>query len=773
MPATAWKGLVTGQELELAFKQRTKKTLREKVDLALVEKYEEQGFIKQSSSSKKATMIYNKTEQENFEDRIWRLLKRLKFTHMNMNDSFGIPYTDDPEVNPKQIDVFAFDGKVALVIECKQADVSDPKVQKAADFKPDIMEIRGNMAYQTKEIREYFEDPKIDVGFVFFTSNYRVSEANKRVAKGFDISVLNEYDLEYYEKMYSIMGEYAKTQILCDIFRGKKVNAVGCSVPAIKGKLGDYDVYTFMIKPCDLLPLSYVAHKKMNGQDDGAYQRIINKKRMEHIRDYVVREGGYFANNVIINIDSEEKIFECEAPESTDPQWGTLKLPSKYQAAYVIDGQHRLYGYSGTKAAYESYIPVTAFHNLESSMQSKIFVDINNNQKRVNANLLIKVNSESMRESDKEKEWTLPICIQAVEEMSKEPKNPLFSKIKDEFDPNSNGTITLRALESGFKRSNLIGRNYENKNPFAVGPLFAYGEDPKAATLDKVKKFLTKVYTNLRTNAPDQWDDLNKERQFLLTNNGFETMMHVLYELIKYYCDIEKTTEQSPESIYTKIDRYIGEIGKAFEKMSQNEIQAYKKRSGYGGIDTCVCEMLLIINNNHDDFCPTTLKEYKEKTAEHYTTNVENKLPVLEEAIKDAVKVALETKYVDTKWYRYEGFSDIARKMNNLKFDSGDEDADILDFMDINFAYEIIKASDWNKFGPIFGVKSSNNSRSKKDRTSWIDDLTFYKKKLRDYQKIAVDEYTRFEEIYQTLTNKFKDIQMAEEEDDEPEQFDD
>ncbi|MBQ7405913.1 MAG: hypothetical protein IJV90_05820, partial [Candidatus Methanomethylophilaceae archaeon] len=103
--------------MNLAFKQRSKKVISQKVDLALVEKYEKSGYRRVDGTSKKVTMEYRKTKQELFEDRVWRLLKKLNFTHMNLNDSFGIPYIDDPDENPKQIDVFAYDGKIALVIE--------------------------------------------------------------------------------------------------------------------------------------------------------------------------------------------------------------------------------------------------------------------------------------------------------------------------------------------------------------------------------------------------------------------------------------------------------------------------------------------------------------------------------------------------------------------------------------------------------------------------------------------------------------------------------
>src|SRR5690606_10270265 len=55
--------------------------------------------------------------------------------------------------------------------------------------------------------------------------------------------------------------------------------------------------------------------------------------------------------------------------------------------AYVIDGQHRLYGYANSQFLDSNTIPVVAFDNLSTKEQLDIFMDINQNQKAVSPSL--------------------------------------------------------------------------------------------------------------------------------------------------------------------------------------------------------------------------------------------------------------------------------------------------------------------------------------------------------------------------------------------------
>lgn len=64
-------------------------------------------------------------------------------------------------------------------------------------------------------------------------------------------------------------------------------------------KLGEIDAYIFPMKIKDVLPIYYVA---VRGRDnvEGAVQRVLNKRRISSIKNFVL-EGNMFFNSFILN----------------------------------------------------------------------------------------------------------------------------------------------------------------------------------------------------------------------------------------------------------------------------------------------------------------------------------------------------------------------------------------------------------------------------------------------------------------------------------------
>ncbi len=67
---------------------------------------------------------------------------------------------------------------------------------------------------------------------------------------------------------------------------------------------------------------------------------------------------------------------------------GWLDIRCAYKSAWIIDGQHRLFAYSGHVQAAKARLSVLAFEKLPSSTQAQLFVDINAEQKSVKQSLL-------------------------------------------------------------------------------------------------------------------------------------------------------------------------------------------------------------------------------------------------------------------------------------------------------------------------------------------------------------------------------------------------
>ena len=138
-----------------------------------------------------------------------------------------------------------------------------------------------------------------------------------------------------------------------------------------------------------LLKIAYVSHRsKGRGSDVSTYQRMIQKSRLQKIRKYI-DEKGIFPTNIVINFDKKPNFDRGEQEtEQESGLMGWLDIRSAYKSAWIIDGQHRLFAYSGHPMAAKARLSVMAFEGLPASIQAKLFIDINAEQKSVKQSLL-------------------------------------------------------------------------------------------------------------------------------------------------------------------------------------------------------------------------------------------------------------------------------------------------------------------------------------------------------------------------------------------------
>ena len=183
-------------------------------------------------------------------------------------------------------------------------------------------------------------------------------------------------------------------QLHADIFKNKEIPGLKIRIPALRAKVGPYTCYTFSIKPEYLLKIGFISHRtKGKASDVNTYQRLMAKSRLRRIQRFI-EDGGIFPTNIVINLEKTRALRFDKAKQegaSEGSANGYLTISARYKSAWIIDGQHRLYGYSGTKKATESYLNVIAFEGLPASQQAQFFIDINSQQKKVSRNLLLEL----------------------------------------------------------------------------------------------------------------------------------------------------------------------------------------------------------------------------------------------------------------------------------------------------------------------------------------------------------------------------------------------
>ena len=231
---------------------------------------------------------------------------------------------------------------------------------------------------------------------------------------------------------------------------------------------------SFMMRPSDLLENSCVLRKDGWDKKVDLYQRLIEPKKIKSIREFVVTNKTTFLNNIIVTLpygikfykNTQEGKNELKLDEITKYSSNIeMHIPADFNSMAIIDGQHRVFAY------YEDYdqsninekkikrlrnelnLLVTGIiypqktiydDDLEKrKFESGLFVSINENAKRVDADTLIQVQSIMNPTSG---EAISRKVIQILNE--DEPFKDMFQLSKVEEAPIKTASIIQYALSS-------------------------------------------------------------------------------------------------------------------------------------------------------------------------------------------------------------------------------------------------------------------------------------------------------------------------------------
>jgi len=613
----------------------------------LRDSYEVDGWELDRVLKRSVRMRRPKSPDVAFEDRIWTMLAALGFSELNQDRNFALAYgTGDGE--EQQIDVFAADAETVLVVECK-ASRDD---RKARTFKKEVEAIAGMRAGLLKTIKA--EYPTHKVKFVLATSGYTIHTAARDRLKSFDIAHFDEDTVEYYSELSKHLGPATRFQLLGSLFAGQKIPAIQNTVPAIRGKLGNHIYYSFSIEPSKLLKLGFVLHRHHANNDlIPNYQRLIKRSRLRRVSDFV-DAGGFFPNSVIINIESGKKgpRFDLSPMqvEATDARMGTLHLPKTYRSAYVIDGQHRLYGYADSPRAATDAIPVVAFVNLPKRDQVRLFMQINENQKAVPKNLRNTLNADLLWDSEDLREQNRALKLRIAQHLGENRDSPLHDRvIVGENVRTPLRCITIDAITIGFDRGNFFG----NFTKSAVSEPGSFYLGSNQATFDKVVPFLERCFDHLSEFLPDQFAIGSGEDGFVFINAGVESLMRVLSDVVDHLVHtgaIKPKTDGSSDLVSAVLP-YLDPIITFLDSLDHEDRSELRRGYGTGGRVRYWRTLQRAVNEARSDFRPEGLEKYWKDEAKAFNTESFEMIRELETFMKSDFRAKLESKY-GSRWLK-------------------------------------------------------------------------------------------------------------------------
>jgi DGQHR domain-containing protein len=144
--------------------------------------------------------------------------------------------------------------------------------------------------------------------------------------------------------------------------------------------------------PSDVLARSSFVTTKEENKEHG-FQRVLDQKRAKDIADYIDMKGGSIPTAVILSAQDEAEFELIDRGK-------TVKFKEHPNAFLILDGQHRVYGFSLSKSSIR--VPVIIYKGLSRKEESRIFIDINTKQRPVPNDLLLSIKSLAEYESSSE-----------------------------------------------------------------------------------------------------------------------------------------------------------------------------------------------------------------------------------------------------------------------------------------------------------------------------------------------------------------------------------
>lgn len=754
------EGLVSSKSLKNAISVRQKPYLYESIPPELVERYITEGWEVAKQYKTKVRMRKPKSIDLAFEDEVWATFARLGFLYLNKNRNFEIPYSDDLALT-QQIDVFAADNEAILLIECK-ATVGEPK---KGNFKVDIEAIGGKKEGILKCLRKIFPDSKHKVRFIFATRNYFLSAPDKERLENFGILHFDEETIKYYQDLTRHLGLSARFQLLGNLFEGQTIPELDNKIPAIQGKMGGHTYYSFSIEPEKLLKIGYILHRnKANKKLMPTYQRLIKRARLKAVQEFV-EDGGFFPNSIVIDIDTNNKKlqFDPASPQldKVISRIGILHLPKHYRSAFIIDGQHRLYGYANSEYQSKNTIPVVAFVNLQRQDQVRLFMQINENQKAVPKNLRNTLNSDLLWNAENRTDQVKALKLQIAQDLGEEKASPLFDRVVVGEDPKTaSRCITIDTIKVGFDRSNFFG--IFAKNCIKQDGTFYKGNNDD--TYAALFPYLLGCFSYIKENIPEEWAKGEANEGFLAINAGIESLIRIFSDIIDYLT-IEGTVNPKSDNTDRLIDEtvyYLDPLVDHLRQLKSDEKQDMRKSYGTGGRGRYWRTLQRAINASRPEFNPEGLADYWKDEAKKFNEDSFKIIRDLETFMKEDFRKGLHEHHGDN-WFKKgvpKGVYDKANKTaadKNYEVKNKKDEVEPWDCLNIIDYREIATyGKNWSELFEKLYTKPGEEkiSGGKEAKTVWMQKLERIRNQNFHSYSVKEDEYEFLCELHEWLIEK-------------------
>lgn len=238
-------------------------------------------------------------------------------------------------------------------------------------------------------------------------------------------------------------------------------------IQALKYKQKDKDIYIFSADPGYIRKLVKISDIS---KSDKNFQRPFDERRIREIKRYLLGEDklykkgrdvyakGFIPNSIVLNLSSKYKITKNNDNFYIDfPEKSNFK---KYENTIeVIDGQHRLLAFDEEcmKELQNYKMCFVAFINLNENEKKEVFMVLNERQKTVDKNILLRQKKLLNLMLDEEE-----TRYEIISKFNDDKSSPLYEKIIMAGEKIKYG-LKAKQIDEIFEKSKIINKLINSK----------------------------------------------------------------------------------------------------------------------------------------------------------------------------------------------------------------------------------------------------------------------------------------------------------------------
>jgi len=515
--------------------------------------------------------------------------------------SKNIDQQDRAYQSSKQTDVLAIFGKHVFVIECK----STQKRQSAEKLSKEIELFKSLNQHKTKRIHKIFGPEYIPV-FIVCTKGYELDSSDQiHSLKKDGIILFSEKYMDYIEAVLksSESPEFALIQFL-GFFRsgeqdynhvkkdedGNIISKEPWKLMAFQSNSGTgkkNNVYTFSIAPNDMLKISTVSHQKAKvifetqSTTPKHYQRLLQKGRLKKIGEHLNNNKTPFPNNILVSYRGREKLNFKELKRTKKANVGRFAGELSFNACpgtfHVIDGQHRLFGYTAIenkpKGLRDTHrLIVTVFEGLDIEEEAEIFLEVNQEAKPVHASLIMEIQYST------EKVSQINLANGIVFTLRDKPTSVLHKKI-NQAEETRKAPLQTKNFQSAIMPLKILnGKNYKS------GIFWNFNTSSWKDMLRAQENIYQHLNENLKIISSHNKDRWKKEKG-ILQDIFFQGILDVIDRVTMYVwrnIGIDDGQIIAPEKITGKTKSIIKHLAESIAKASDADKDDLFNMKRYG-----------------------------------------------------------------------------------------------------------------------------------------------------------------------------------------------